>query len=336
MTFLRVVCCVKTEPATRNGSLSSLAQSNFPAITSNVKIIMALQEQYDQAMFDFSTGDYDAAIAQLKTMLAEDPSYFDAQLSLGMAYYRKGDYASAIVEGHRAEQLQPKDQLVHTNLSLFYMKAGDKKTAEHHSLQARIASWRENMAAPGATPPGDAELQMAQPKPAPVRPPQKFPDMPWKKKPGLQTSGEGVPPATLGVSPAITQEDEGASEGSRARRPLEAGETPAPLNAVTEFVSVADVGSLPSGHGRTVHVHGREFAVFNLEGEFFALDNVCPHKGGPLGAGLLKEGHLFCPLHGWEFEVKTGHCLTRPDRPVTTYQTQVRDGQVQICIGTAS
>src|SRR5438046_2193922 len=90
----------------------------------------APQEQYDDAMFAFSTGDYDAAITRLQALLAEVPDHFDAQLSLGMAYYRKGDYVAAIGEGHKAEKLRPKDQLVHTNLSLFYMTAGDKKTAE--------------------------------------------------------------------------------------------------------------------------------------------------------------------------------------------------------------
>src|ERR1700748_2744935 len=110
----------------------------------------ALQDQYDDQMYDSSTADYDAAIAKLRAILAEDPAYFDAQLSLGMAYYRKGDYATAIAEGHKAEKMKPKEQLVHTNLSLFYMKSGDKKTAEHHGLQARIASWKENMTAPGA------------------------------------------------------------------------------------------------------------------------------------------------------------------------------------------
>jgi Tfp pilus assembly protein PilF len=47
-----------------------------------------LQEQYDDAMYDFSTANYDSAIAKLSAVLAEDPDYFDAQLSLGMAYYR--------------------------------------------------------------------------------------------------------------------------------------------------------------------------------------------------------------------------------------------------------
>jgi nitrite reductase/ring-hydroxylating ferredoxin subunit len=101
---------------------------------------------------------------------------------------------------------------------------------------------------------------------------------------------------------------------------------------MSEFISVTDVAGLPPGHRRMVHVRGREFVIFNLDGEFLAIDNVCPHKGGPLGAGLTKDGHVFCPLHGWEFEIKTGACLNRPDRPVQTYRTQVRDGQVQICL----
>ncbi len=144
---------------------------------------MSLQEQYDEAMFEFSTGNYDGAIAGLHEILKADPQNFDAQLALGMAYYRKGDYATAIAEGHKAEKLRPNEQLVHTNLSLFYMKAGDKKTAEHHGLQARIASWKADKSAPGETPASDSELQMVKP-PAPVipAPPQKFPDMPWKKK----------------------------------------------------------------------------------------------------------------------------------------------------------
>ncbi len=146
-----------------------------------------LQEQYDEAMFAFSRGDYDDAIVRLKAVLELDPAHFDAQLALGMAYYRKGDYAAAIAEGLKAEKLKPGEQLVHTNLSLFYMKSGDRATAEHHGLQARIASWREasrqaaeSGQAPAPAP--DPELQLAKPKLEPVKIPSKFPDMPWKKK----------------------------------------------------------------------------------------------------------------------------------------------------------
>lgn len=153
---------------------------------------MTLQDQYDAAMFEFSRGDFPAAAAGLKAVLAREAAYFDAQLALGMAYYRLGDFAAAIAEGHKAEKLRPQEQLVHTNLSLFYQKAGDKVAAEHHGLQARIAGWRAENAAARSNPPEastavDPDLQMARPKPPPVkiiRMPDKFPDQPWKKKAG--------------------------------------------------------------------------------------------------------------------------------------------------------
>jgi Flp pilus assembly protein TadD len=145
-----------------------------------------LQDQYDEAMFEFSKGDYDGAIGKIEAVLAQEPTHFDAQLALGMAYYRKGDYRAAIAAGHKAERLRPHEQLVHTNLSLFYMKAGDKKTAEHHGLQARIASWKADKAKPGEQTAGEPELEMAKPKPAPVVAPAKFPEMPWKKKPPVK------------------------------------------------------------------------------------------------------------------------------------------------------
>jgi Flp pilus assembly protein TadD len=143
---------------------------------------MNLQDEYDDALFDFSTGNFDGAIAKLTAILAADPTHFDAQLSLGMAYYRKGDLPTAIAEGHKAEKLKPREQLVHTNLSLFYMKAGNKAVAEHHGLQARIASWHEDAARPGAPAAADPELALAKPKPPPMKPPESFPVMPWKKK----------------------------------------------------------------------------------------------------------------------------------------------------------
>ncbi|HVU08852.1 MAG TPA: tetratricopeptide repeat protein [Verrucomicrobiae bacterium] len=144
---------------------------------------MTLQEQYDDAMFDFSRGEFDAAIAKLKSVLTQEPEHFDAQLALGMAFYRKGDFATAIVEGHKAEKLRPREQLVHTNLSLFYQKAGDKVKAEHHGLQAKIEAWREDAKnAGGQKSESEPELEIARPKPQPM----KFPSQPWKKKPSAQ------------------------------------------------------------------------------------------------------------------------------------------------------
>lgn len=157
------------------------------------------QEQYDDAMFDFSQGRYDDAIVRFRALVEADAANFDAQLALGMALYRKGDLPAAIAEGHKAEALKPKEQLVHTNLSLFYMKSGDKQTAEHHGLQARISGWRDNMAPAGsASAEGDPELQLAKPKPPPVP----VRDMPWKKKPqpNLPSAGETQSPGPAKTS----------------------------------------------------------------------------------------------------------------------------------------
>lgn len=167
-----------------------------------------LQERYDDAMFDFTMEDYDSAIAKLQAILRCDPTHFDAQLALGMAFCRKGEFQRAIEEGHKAEKLRPNEQLVHTNLSLFYMRAGDKKTAEHHGLQARIASWRGNLDKPDPAKPGDdPDLKMAGPPAQPVKVPTKFPDMPWKKKPAIGQPATAGPAAPATEPPPAPPDD---------------------------------------------------------------------------------------------------------------------------------
>ncbi len=140
-----------------------------------------LQEQFDDATFAFSQGEYGQAAAGFEAILAADENHFDARMSLSMALCRLEQYERAIEEGHKAEKLNPNDQLVHTNLSLFYVKIGNKDAAEHHGLQSKIASWKQ----PGVTAPPSAAggdgLQMAQPKAESFKLPGKFPDMPWRK-----------------------------------------------------------------------------------------------------------------------------------------------------------
>jgi predicted Zn-dependent protease len=161
---------------------SGFVELACPRISRKLKEMADLQGQYDEAMFAFSSGNCEEAITRLRAILKEDPNHFEAQLALGGAYFAKGDFAAAIAEGHKAEKMQPHDQMAHTNLSRAYMRAGDKPTAEHHAVQARIASWRGNMAAPGAPASAEAELQLAKPAAPPPKVPEKFPDMPWKKK----------------------------------------------------------------------------------------------------------------------------------------------------------
>ncbi len=171
------------------------------------------QSEYDDAMFDFTTHDYTSALAKFEAILKAQPDHFDAQLGASMCHDRMGNYAAAIAEGHKAEGLRPNEQLVHTNLSVFYMHAGDKTTAEKHGLKARIAGWKGNMGPPGSgagtpgpgtptAPTDDSELQMAQAKPKAFKLPEKFPDMPWKKnKAKVATAAEGAEQAKTSGEP---------------------------------------------------------------------------------------------------------------------------------------
>jgi nitrite reductase/ring-hydroxylating ferredoxin subunit len=80
---------------------------------------------------------------------------------------------------------------------------------------------------------------------------------------------------------------------------------------LSQRVRVAAVSEIPPGTGREVTAAGRIIAVFNVDGQFYALDGICPHAGGPLGRGTLHGSIVTCPWHGWQFDVTCGkHCLT--------------------------
>lgn len=106
---------------------------------------------------------------------------------------------------------------------------------------------------------------------------------------------------------------------------------------------VATVGEIPGGGRKVVDVAGRSIGIFNLNGEFFALRNRCPHQGGPLCTGRLsgfltsttpgeyqysREGEILrCPWHGWEFDIRTGQSWFDPARTrVRRYDVQVEPG----------
>jgi nitrite reductase/ring-hydroxylating ferredoxin subunit len=101
-----------------------------------------------------------------------------------------------------------------------------------------------------------------------------------------------------------------------------------------EFFRVAEAASIPPGAGRTVYARGAEFALFNLDGEFYAIEDRCPHRGASLGAGWVEGGRVSCPMHGWTFDPKAGTCLSNPERPVRSFPTRVRNGEVEIGLET--
>ena len=101
---------------------------------------------------------------------------------------------------------------------------------------------------------------------------------------------------------------------------------------MSEFVAVANADQVMLDRGLRVMVGDREFALFNIGGQFYALDGQCPHRGGPLGEGITENGHVYCPLHGWEFDVTTGACINNPERPAACFQARVVGGKVEICV----
>ena len=95
------------------------------------------------------------------------------------------------------------------------------------------------------------------------------------------------------------------------------------------FVRACATSEIAPGTGRTVTVDGKDVAVFHVDGTFYALDNTCPHRGGPLGEGELEGCAVTCPWHAWTFDLKTGESLT-DDIKVACYETKVEGGSVLV------
>jgi 3-phenylpropionate/trans-cinnamate dioxygenase ferredoxin subunit len=95
---------------------------------------------------------------------------------------------------------------------------------------------------------------------------------------------------------------------------------------------------IPQGEVRVLTCgDGREVAVSNIDGEYFAIDNVCTHDGGPLGEGRLQRGRVICPRHGAAFDARTGKVLTLPAvRSVNAYSVTVEGDDLYIdCSGSS-
>jgi 3-phenylpropionate/trans-cinnamate dioxygenase ferredoxin component len=96
-----------------------------------------------------------------------------------------------------------------------------------------------------------------------------------------------------------------------------------------EFVRVAAVGDVPDPGKIVVEVEERMVALIHAGGQFYALDDVCTHDGGPLADGLLTDHALACPRHGAKFDIRTGKPLSMPATQATTvHETRVQDGSV--------
>ena len=98
-----------------------------------------------------------------------------------------------------------------------------------------------------------------------------------------------------------------------------------------EFVTVAKVGEIPEGQGGTFTVDDRLVAVFLHGGNYFAIDDLCPHMGASLGSGQLDcDGVVLCPWHAWRFRVTDGVWADNPRISVDTFDVRVVDDQIQV------
>ncbi|MCA9215419.1 MAG: Rieske 2Fe-2S domain-containing protein [Planctomycetales bacterium] len=97
---------------------------------------------------------------------------------------------------------------------------------------------------------------------------------------------------------------------------------------VSERVFLAKCDDCDEGCAIEVTANNRVIAIFNVEGQFYALDGVCPHQGGPLGNGQICDGVVTCPWHQWQFVVESGESLFSPAVRQPTIELEIEDGQI--------
>jgi nitrite reductase/ring-hydroxylating ferredoxin subunit len=85
-----------------------------------------------------------------------------------------------------------------------------------------------------------------------------------------------------------------------------------------------------AGCGKSIDIDGKFVAVFNVDGSFYAINDTCAHRGGPLGEGELDGKTVICPWHGWRYDVTTGANELVPDLPTQKYEVKVEEDDVLV------
>lgn len=93
-------------------------------------------------------------------------------------------------------------------------------------------------------------------------------------------------------------------------------------------VRVGRSSDVPAGEGRVIEAGGRSLALFNVDGAYYAIDNSCAHRGGPLGEGELDGTVVTCPWHGWRWDVKSGANANNPAVKMACFPVSVDAGGV--------
>jgi NAD(P)H-dependent nitrite reductase small subunit len=96
------------------------------------------------------------------------------------------------------------------------------------------------------------------------------------------------------------------------------------------FVPVAKVAEIAPGSGKAFTVGRREIALFNVDGRFYALDNTCPHQGGPLAEGWIEGATVTCPWHAWCFKMDDGKMTLGDFASVDAFEVRVEGDTVAV------
>jgi 3-phenylpropionate/trans-cinnamate dioxygenase ferredoxin subunit len=100
---------------------------------------------------------------------------------------------------------------------------------------------------------------------------------------------------------------------------------------MAEWIDVAPTDSFPAGTHRLADADGVRIAVFNVEGKFYAIEDVCTHDGGILTGGPVQGCIITCPRHGATFDIRSGEALTAPAyEPTASFPVRIQDGMVQV------
>lgn len=103
---------------------------------------------------------------------------------------------------------------------------------------------------------------------------------------------------------------------------------------MSTWFPVAQISEVPAGTAHEFVVGERIVALFNVDGQFYALDGICPHQGGSLGQGMLRGCIVTCPWHGFQFDVTTGQHQASRSLRHPTFPVKVESDTVYIAIET--
>jgi nitrite reductase (NADH) small subunit/3-phenylpropionate/trans-cinnamate dioxygenase ferredoxin subunit len=104
---------------------------------------------------------------------------------------------------------------------------------------------------------------------------------------------------------------------------------------MSDFQTVCRVTDLKEGEARTAEVGGKLVAVFFDRGQYFAIDDVCPHMGASLAGGYVENGTVTCPWHAWRFRLADGAWADYPRVKIGCYEVRVQGDEIQVRVGGA-